>query len=201
MILGLTGAIGSGKSAVLSIFKSLGWKTVDADKLCHQVYDEAPEELLEQLRENFGAACVNENSKVERAVLASAVFGNPEKLQTLNSIIIPHFENHFQNFIDSCRASGCDAVCEVPLLFEKDYAGKFDAVVGIWTPEKIRYGRLEKFRNISASEAKRREQHQFSAEKKIEYADYCVVNDGGLQELKKEILLLVEQLKNGCSCQ
>ncbi len=201
MILGLTGAIGSGKSAVLSIFNSLGWKTVDSDKLCHQVYDEAPEELLEQLRENFGAACVNGNKKVERSVIASAVFGNPEKLETLNNIIIPHFEKRFQDFIDSCRSAGCDAVCEVPLLFEKDYAGKFDAVVGIWTPDEIRYERLAKFRNISTSEAKRREQYQLSAEKKIERSDYCVVNDGGIQELKKEIILLVEQLKSGCSRQ
>lgn len=197
MILGLTGAIGSGKSAVLAIFNSLGWKTIDADRLCHLVYEDATEELLEQLRENFGAECVNADNKVDRSVIASAVFGNQELLEKLNSIIIPRFENKFQDFIDSCRAENCDAVCEVPLLFEKGYAEKFDAVVGIWTPDEIRYERLTKFRNISSDEAKRREQFQLPAEKKIEYADYCVVNDGGLPELKKEISLLVEQLNNG----
>ena len=194
MILGLTGAIGSGKSAVLAIFDSLGWKTVDSDRLCHQLYDEASRELLEELRENFGAACIGKDNKVARSELAAVVFGNPEKLEKLNNIIIPYYEKRFQDFIDDCRSNKIDAICEVPLLFEKGYEKKFDAVVGIWTPENIRYERLEKFRNLSAENASKREKLQLSAEKKIEYADFCIVNDGSIDELKKEITLLVEQL-------
>ena len=196
MILGLTGAIGSGKSAVLAVFSQLGWKTVDSDRLCHQLYDEAPEELIAQLRENFGADCVSSDGKVVRSVIAQVVFSDPEKLEKLNSIIIPHFEKRFQDFIDDCRKNRCNAVCEVPLLFEKGYEDKFDAVVGIWTPDDIRYERLAKFRNLSVENARQREKYQLSAEKKIERADFCVVNDGGMDELKKEIGLLVEQLQN-----
>ena len=196
MILGLTGAIGSGKSAVLSIFDTLGWKTVDSDRICHQLYDEAPDELLDRLRENFGADCVGSGNKVVRSVLASAVFGNPEALEKLNSLIIPHYEKRFQSFIDECRRNSLDAICEVPLLFEKGYENKFDAVVGIWTPDDIRRERLAKFRNISAENAVQREKLQLPPEKKIERADFCVVNDGTVEELKREISLLIEQLKN-----
>ena len=80
-----------------------------------------------------------------------------------------------------------NAVCEIPLLFEKNYGKYFDAVIGIWTPESVRHQRLANFRKMSSEDISRREKNQFSAEKKIELADFCIVNDGTLDDVARQI--------------
>ena len=187
MIFGLTGAIGSGKSAVLSAFAKHNWITVDADKLCHSVYENATDDFIAGLKNIFGAECVDNNRIVNRKFIAQTVFNNKEALTKLENLIIPEFEKVFRQFIDDCKKNNSNAVCEVPLLFEKDYAKFFDAVIGIWTPDALRHERLKKFRNMSDEDIAAREKNQFSAEKKIELADYCIVNDGNTDDIERQI--------------
>lgn len=194
MILGLTGAIGSGKSAVLAVFSKLNWKTVDADKLCHQVYERASDEFVSGLKKLFGDGCVHQDGTIDRKVIADSVFSSKEMLEQLEELIIPEFEKEFQKFIADCRKNQQNAICEIPLLFEKNYAGFFDAVIGIWVPEKLRRTRLKELRNMSEEDISRREANQFSAEKKIELADYCIVNDGCIGETEKQIKELLKSL-------
>ena len=194
MILGLTGAIGSGKSAVLDVFNSRNWQTIDADKLCHQVYRNASDQLLDALKKIFGNDCVDANRSVDRKKIAAAVFGDQEKLDRLNALIIPEFERGFEQFIAYCRENSIDAVCEVPLLFEKNYQEKFDATIGIWTPEALRHERLKKLRNMDEEDIKKREAQQLSPEKKIELADFCIVNDGGLEQIYEQVDFIINSL-------
>ncbi|MBO7154197.1 MAG: dephospho-CoA kinase [Lentisphaeria bacterium] len=194
MILGLTGAIGSGKSAVLDVFHRRNWKTVDADKLCHDVYLHASDELLDALKKSFGSDCVNPDRSVDRKKIAERVFGNREKLDELTALIIPEFENEFEKFVTYCRSNEINAICEVPLLFEKGYQDKFDAVIAIWTPDDLRHERLKKMRNMDDEYIRKRESQQLSPEKKIELADFCVVNDSTLEEVEKQVTEIIGSL-------
>ena len=194
MILGLTGAIGSGKSAVLAEFSKRNWKTVDADKLCHAVYENAAEDFVSKLKEFFGDACVDVNGYIDRSVIAKAVFCDKDLLKKLEALVIPEFEKNFFQFVSDCKKDNINAVCEIPLLFESGYQKYFDAVIGIWTPEKLRHDRLKIFRNMSDDDIKSREQNQLSAEKKIELADYCIVNDGTVDDIGRQIDLLLKDI-------
>lgn len=195
MILGLTGAIGSGKSAVLAEFSKRNWLTVDADKLCHAVYEKAPVGFVAKLRELFGDACVDNANRIDRKVIAGVVFSDKSMLEKLETLIIPEFENEFFKFISDCRKQSVDAVCEVPLLFENGYQRYFDAVVGIWTPDSLRRERLQQMRNMSAEEIVRREHNQFSSERKIELSDYCIVNDGTVEDIGRQLELLLKEIR------
>ena len=120
MVLGLTGAIGSGKSAVLSAFSNRNWITADADKLCHAVYENATADFISGLKNICGNECIDKNGKIDRKAIARTVFNNKEALHKLEELIFPEFEKEFQRFISHCRENNLDAVCEVPLLFEKN---------------------------------------------------------------------------------
>lgn len=194
MILGLTGAIGSGKSAVLAEFSKRNWKCVDADKLCHAVYEKASNSLVTELRKLFGDSCVDASNKIDRRVIAKAVFSDRELLEKLERLIIPEFKKEFAEFIADCRSENVNAICEVPLLFESGYQKDFDAVVGIWTPDELRHERLHKLRNMSHEDIVSRERNQFSPEKKIEMADYCIVNDGTIEDISRQIDLLLQEI-------
>ena len=196
MILGLTGAIGSGKSAVLSAFANRSWITSDADKLCHAVYENASDDFISGLKKICGDNCVDEHGRPVRKAIAETVFNNRDALKKLEELIYPEFEKEFQKFIADCRSRKLDAVCEIPLLFEKDYADRFDAVIGIWTPDDLRHERLIKYRNMSREDISRREKNQFSAEKKIELSDYCIVNDGNFDDIARQIDQLLDTLKD-----
>ena len=194
MILGLTGAIGSGKSAVLAEFSKRNWKCIDADKLCHTVYEKAPNDFVSELRKLFGDSCIDASNKIDRSVIAKAVFSNRELLEKLEKLVIPEFEKEFAGFISNCRNENVNAVCEVPLLFESGYQKYFDAVVGIWTPDELRHRRLYSLRNMSHDDIAARERNQFSPEKKIEMADYCIVNDGTIEDISRQIDLLLQEI-------
>ena len=118
---------------------------------------------------------------------------NREKLELLNSLILPEFEKQFTLFINSNRNR--NAVCEIPLLFEKNYQKYFDAVISVWTPDNLRIERLKTYRNMSEPEIAEREVLQYSAVKKMELADYCLINDGSRKSLEKQIDELIENLK------
>ena len=194
MILGLTGAIGSGKSAVLAVFASRNWLTVDADKLCHAVYDNAADEFTAKLNDLLGESCVDDSGKIDRSIIARAVFKNKSLLEKLESLVIPEFEKQFTGFISDCRIRHINAVCEIPLLFERGYQKYFDAVVGIWTPDNLRRDRLKNLRNMNFDDIMQRELNQWSAEKKVELSDYCIVNDGRIDDIGRQVDLLLHTI-------
>lgn len=124
-ILGLTGSIGMGKSAVAAMFQGLGVPVFDADKAVHELQEP-------------GGACVEPIERafpgttgpagVDRQKLGAAVFGNPERLKLLESIVHPEVAEMRRAFL----ADNADAplvVFDIPLLFEKTGSHGLDAVL------------------------------------------------------------------------
>jgi dephospho-CoA kinase len=110
-----------------------------------------------------------------------------EALKQLNALIIPAFEQGLKDFIAECRKNDLCGVAEIPLLFEKGYQDLFDTVLCVWSPVEVRKKRLAAYRNFSAEEFESREQHQLSADKKLEQADFAVINCGEANELYRQL--------------
>lgn len=184
MIAGLTGSFGSGKSTVLQYFSRKNWRLFDADKFCHDLYFDP--EIAAKTLALFGDG-VMQNGVISRREIAGRVFGDPEALRQLNDLIIPAFEKGLKQFVFDCRANADNAVAEIPLLYEGGYEELFDAVLCVWAPPGVRQKRLESCRNFSAEEFSAREQHQMAADKKLERADFAVINSGKAEDLYRQL--------------
>ena len=153
-ILGLTGSIGMGKSAVAAMLEELGVPVFDADAAVHEL--QGPNgALLAPIERAFPGSTGAQG--VDRQKLGAAVFGNPEKLRLLESIVHPEVAEMRRTFL----ADNADApliVFDIPLLFEKAGQHGLDAVAVVSAPATLQRGRVlarpgmsaEKFEKILA---------------------------------------------------
>ncbi len=192
MILGITGAFGCGKSSVLAVFAARNWRTADADRICHKFYA-ADGPLAGKLAERWGKAILLGSGEVDRGKLAAIVFADSAELDALIAMVYPLLADELDRLIGECRRDSIDAAIEIPLLYEADLAGKFDAVAAVWSAPEIRRERLRRKRNFDDAEIRRREARQLAADLKLERADYGLINNGPAEELERQINLLINQ--------
>ena len=197
MILGITGAFGCGKSAVLAAFAAHGWRTADADTLCHELYAEPGGAMARQLAERWGKRILTAEGAVDRRKVGEIVFEKPEELVFLTELLYPELERKLDTLIGDCRRDGADGAYELPLLYEAGYEGKFDCVAAVWAAPEIRRARLREHRNFTELEIRQREARQLFADAKLERADFALINNGELRELELQVEHLVATLKDG----
>ncbi|MCK5844717.1 MAG: dephospho-CoA kinase [Victivallales bacterium] len=192
MFVGLTGGMGCGKSAVCDIFARLNWMVLDADKLCHSLYDSGEERFRELLMERWGNSILDgDGTNLDRRGIASIVFNSSEEREWLNSIIHPIV---LQKAL-AIKASnpGRDYIFGVPLLFEANWEEKFDAIISVWTEDPTRKRRLCG-RGMTRDEIAGRDSAQISPERKMEMSDYALINNGDLRNLKAQCEILSQTL-------
>ncbi len=179
--LGLTGGIGSGKSAALAAFAQLGAAVQSSDDAVHAAY--ADPAVVRAVAERFGTDVVGPGDEVDRAAVGRAVFGDAEARRFLEELIHPRVRAARQEF--RARASARVPpppllVCEVPLLFEVGLEDQFDAVLVVTAGEDVRRARVE----ARGQDFDARRGAQMTEDEKIARADRYVVNDGSLAELE-----------------
>lgn len=190
IILGLTGSIGMGKSAVSAMFRGLGVPVFDADSAVH--FLQGP-----------GGACVAAIERafpgttgqqgVDRQKLGAAVFGNPAALKVLEQIVHPEVAEMRRAFLADNRAAPL-IVFDIPLLFEKAGQHGLDAVVVVSAPAELQRERVlarlgmtpEKFEHILALQVP-------DAEKRAR-ADYVVDTGVSLAETRHAVQHLVQAI-------
>lgn len=187
MILGLTGAIGCGKSTACSYFFQKGWLLFDADKSCHDLYNDLDAPLGKAIKENWGIECFNADGTLDRQIMAAKVFTSDQELEKLTGLIYPALFDLMEQKISAARKNNINMLCEVPLLFECGTEKYFDMTCTVWSSRKLRHERLQKFRNFTPEDIARRECRQWSAEKKLEAADIAFINNGGPEFLYRQI--------------
>lgn len=171
--IGLTGGIGSGKSAVAGIFKVLGIPVFDAD-LEAKLIMEKDEELALSIRNLFGEESFTDK-KLNRKYLAKIVFNNPDKLEQLNALVHPAAilaANKWMNL-----QTGPYAVKEAALLFESASARHLDYIIGVYSPRQLRIKRVMERDNVTAEQVLARMSRQMDEEEKMKLCDFVVVND------------------------
>ena len=180
-IVGLTGGIGSGKSAVLSVFSSLGVPCYQSDSRAKKLMQQDPE-LINQIKALFGDD-LYEGEKLNRGKLAEVVFADKSKLESLNAIVHPRVKEDFQLFLSQQNADY--AIKEAAILFETGGAEDCDVSILVTAPEDLRIERVMKREKSKVEHIKSRMRHQWSDEKKIPMADYVINNIDWDKTLKK----------------
>lgn len=190
----LTGNIAAGKSTVAELFKGWGATLIDADQLVRQA--QAPgQPVLGDIAARFGAEVISSDGSLDRAALRARVLADAAALADLNCIVHPEVHRRRLELLGEARARGDRiVVSDIPLLFEADDPGAFDAVVLVDAPETVRRARLLASRALSSEEVGRMMAAQLASTPKRARSDYVIDNDGDLAALERAARAVWEAL-------
>lgn len=191
---GLTGGIGSGKSAVAARLAELGAVIIDSDRLAREVVAPGTEGFAEVVAQ-FGPEVVAADGSLDRAALGRLVFGDEAQRHRLEKIIHPRVRAKAAEMA-AAAPEGTLVVNDVPLLVEANLAATYEAVIVVFASEQTRVERLVRDRGMSAAEAKARIAAQATDEQRHAVADFEIVNDGTLEELRSKVDELWPRLLN-----
>lgn len=184
IIIGLTGGIASGKSAVLNCFKKLGAKTLDSDLIARDVVKKG-KPALREIAKKFGKEFIKKDGSLDRKKMAELIFINQQRRKELEKIIHPKIIEVYKKNIRSVK-SGI-LIIDIPLLFEVGLQKLVDQVVVVWVPENIQIKRLMDREKISQKEALCRIHSQWALDKKKKLADFVIDNSRSLKETQKQV--------------
>ncbi|MDP2136570.1 MAG: dephospho-CoA kinase [Candidatus Didemnitutus sp.] len=190
LIVGLTGGMGSGKSTAAGMFAELGFRRLDADQVVREVL--LPHaEVIAAVREHFGATVLDQDGRIDRERLGAIVFAADAALQWLEELLHPRIYHYWQGIYAAAR--GEKFIVEVPLLFEKHLANRFDFTVCVSTNSELQLRRLEQ-RGVPPGIARQRLAKQLPLARKCELADFVLLNDGTLEFLREQVSQLASRL-------
>ena len=192
-IIGITGGIASGKSTVTEFLRQKGFQVVDADVVVHQL--QKPDGRLYQvLVEHFGEKILIENGELNRPLLASLIFSNPEEQEwskrTQGEIIREELAALRNQFAQTEALFFMD----IPLLFEQNYASWFDETWLVYVNRDVQLERLMRRDQISKEAAESRLNSQWPLERKISLASHSLDNNGNQEQLIAQVVQLLDEM-------
>ena len=192
-IIGITGGIASGKSTVTEFLRQKGFQVVDADAVVHQLQKPGGR-LYQVLVEHFGEKILLENGELNRPLLASLIFSNPEEQEwskrTQGEIIREELAALRNQFAQTEALFFMD----IPLLFEQNYASWFDETWLVYVNRDVQLERLMKRDQISKEAAESRLNSQWPLERKISLASHSLDNNGNQEQLITQVVQLFEEM-------
>lgn len=188
LIVGLTGGIGAGKSAVAARLAEHGALIVDADMVAREVVARGTAGLAAVVAA-FGPRILAGDGSLDRSALGDLVFSDPQARERLNAIVHPLVERRTAEIL---AAAPEDAVVvhDVPLLVENGLAPAYDVVVVVIADRDVRIARLRDTRGMSEEQARARMAAQASDEQRRAVADVVLDNSGTLLELRRQVDVL-----------
>ncbi|WP_350552281.1 dephospho-CoA kinase [Pseudoalteromonas sp. 120-MNA-CIBAN-0494] len=186
-VLGLTGGIGCGKTAVSNMLEALGICVVDADIIARQVV-EPGSEGLKAIVAHFGADILLADGNLNRSALRKLVFSNTEHKNWLNTLLHPLIRQ--QIITDLNNATSPYVVMVAPLLFENGLDKYCNRTLLIDVPKNVQIERTVKRDNISLEQVNSIIAAQMSREQKQQQADDILNNDRSLTLVKHDLIAL-----------
>ena len=198
MIIGLTGGIGSGKSAAATLFEDIGVDLIDADDLARDSLS-INSEGYKLFIEEFGDKYLDENKNINRELIRKLIFNDSDAKSKLESIIHPIVRSGIETFIKNKKSDYCIIV--VPLIFETNSSKIYDRVLVIDCDVDVQISRTSKRDNQTKSDIENIVNKQATREQRLSIADEVIVNNGSLDLLRNEVLKIhkkyLEIVKNG----
>lgn len=193
LTIGLTGGIAAGKSEALAAFEGLGAATVSSDAVVHELLSEEP--LRARIVDRWGED-VAPGGRVDREAVGGIVFADREELAWLEAQVHPLVGERIATWLRSLPDGTELAVIEVPLLFETEMEGLFDATVAVVASDDVRRSRAAA---RGHGDIEGRESRQLDQEQKAVRADHVVRNDGTISALERELSALIGRLRDSRS--
>ena len=190
-IIGITGGIASGKSTVTEFLRQKGFQVVDADALVHQLQKNGGR-LYQIIVEHFGEKVLLENDELNRPLLASLIFSNPEERewskQTQGQII----REELWDLRGKLAQTEDVFFMDIPLLFEQDYASWFDETWLVYVSRDTQLDRLMKRDYLTIEDAQARLASQWPLEEKKRLASHILDNNGSREQMLSQVTSLLQ---------
>lgn len=190
-VVGITGGIGSGKSAVTDHLETLGITVVDADKVARVVVEPGTPGLA-AIAEHFGEDILLADGRLDRAALRKIVFDNPDERKVLEGITHPRIRDEISRQLS--EANSPYVVLSSPLLLESGQNTFADYVVVVDVPEEVQLTRTMARDNNSEALVKQIMAAQLDRKTRLSRADTSIMNDGSLEALYERVKKLHEDL-------
>jgi dephospho-CoA kinase len=195
-VIGLTGAIGTGKSLVRKMLEHKGALTIDADHLAHGAYNKGTQGYREIIS-HFGKDVLDSNRQIDRNRLGELVFMDPESLAELEEIIHPLVTYAVKRLISISPLP--IIVVEAIKLLESDLKDHCDTIWAVASPQEIIYRRLKDARGMDRSQVDERLRQQFIRYHPDADIDTVILNNGSINDLGLEVSVRWEELSGQSS--
>ena len=191
LVIGLTGGIGSGKSAAADAFAKLGATVVDTDLIAHELTAPGGAAVAEIARQ-FGKAFIDATGAMDRKRMRALVFSDAEEKQRLEALLHPMIRAESLRRIEA--AAGPYVVHVVPLLVESpDYRQRVGRVLVVDCPEALQVARVRQRSMLPEGEIKRIIASQIQRERRLAAADDVIDNSGSIAALQQQVEKLHEK--------
>ncbi|MDG1148044.1 MAG: dephospho-CoA kinase [Crocinitomicaceae bacterium] len=189
MKVGITGGIGSGKSIVSELIKTMGYRVFNSDAISKQLVNEDPV-IVDGLTALFGEE-IYCNNQLNKELLAKIIFSDDAARLSVNKLIHPRVRNAFDLFA-SKQTNGI-SFNEAAILFETGADKNFDKVILVTSPKALKISRIIYRDNCSKENVEVRMSKQWTDDQKIPLADFVVINDEKMP-LISQVEAIVNQL-------
>lgn len=186
-VVGITGGIGSGKTAVSDRFRALGIEIVDADVASREVVKPGMP-ALDEIRRHFGESVIQPDGTLDRAALRQKVFADPAERQWLERLLHPSINAWIREQLT--KATSPYVILVSPIMFETQQHLLTNRVLVVDVPESVQLARTMARDKNSETQVRAIMAAQASREKRLERADDVIVNDGGLEALDQGVAAL-----------
>ena len=185
-VLGVTGGIGSGKTAATDRFATHGIKVVDADEIARKVVDKHSP-ALNAIVEHFGPSILQRNGELNRTQLREIIFSQAKEKEWLENLLHPLIRKTIKKELQQSPNSAKYAILSAPLLLEGELHSLTDRVLIIDCEETTQLTRASQRDNTKEEAIKKIMQQQLSRSERIAKADDIINNDGSLNELHQAV--------------
>ena len=185
MIIGLTGGIGSGKSAAGNEFSKLGITVIDADLVAKEAaskYSIAYKNIVD----HFGNDILDDFENIDRKKLRDIIFSKPSQKEILESFLHPVIKENITNQILSSKSDY--TIIMVPLIFETNSMNQYQRILVVDCDEELQISRAIKRDNSNKEDIQKILNSQASREERLSIADEVILNNSSIEFLKQEVL-------------
>jgi dephospho-CoA kinase len=188
---GLTGGIGSGKTTVSNFLLEYGIPVYNSDSQGKKLMN-TNLELINDIVNIFGESVYN-NGVLNTNLLSSIVFSDPEKIKQLNNLVHPKVAEDFNQWVGKNNNQPI-LIKEAAILIESGAYLNMDKIILIISKKSNRINRVSKRDNSDLESIEKRINFQLTDDEKIQYADYIIENNSSLDDLKHEVLRVINKI-------
>lgn len=190
--IGVTGGIGSGKSLVCQIFKTLKVPVFEADREAKVIID-SDSHTRQALEKLLGNGILGPDGKINRHAMAGIIFNDQELLKEVNAIIHPAVRHRFNSW--HAEQKSRYIIQEAAILFESGVFRMMDMNIVVTAPEEMRIRRVMQRDGVTKEKVYERMKNQWPEEEKVAMADYIIRNDES-QSLIQQVLEIHQKILN-----
>ena len=190
--IGITGGIGTGKSAACAVFKSLGIPIYDADFNAKWLM-ENNKDLINKIKNLLSSEAYTSENKLNKSFVTKQIFSSDSLKEQLEALVHPAVAIHFDEWAKNQTTEY--VLKEAALTYETGDEANLDAVIVVDAPWPIRLDRIIKRDQSTPLQAEARRKAQMSQSKKVAQADYILLNDKSLNELEVQVKALDKQIR------